>query len=163
MTKSSTVFLSLGSNLGRRREIIGKALEMLSARGVGISSISSFYETEPVGDAGLPLFINIVCRAATCLNPLELLETCQEVEWNLGRLSKGDQAPRPIDIDILFFNDRKIETLRLTVPHRDLHKRNFVLLPLKEISPDFVNPVTGEHIDEMIEKCEDRSWVIRSG
>ena len=159
MNYPEIIFLSLGSNLGERKKNILAALDRLSGKGINLKTVSSFYETESVGDISHPAYINIVCRATTSLSPYALLDQCQEVERNLGRKRKGDRSPRCIDIDILFYGEKQISTSCLTAPHPELHKRNFVLVPLKEICPEFINPVTGEHIDEMIEKCTDKSWV----
>jgi len=159
MGDQKTVFLSLGSNLGKRKKNILQALDLLSQHEVSIDTVSPFFETEPVGDSAHPLFLNIVCRASTQLPPYRLLEACQEVEWNLGRNRKGDHSPRCIDIDILFYSDLVLSSSLLKIPHPELGRRNFVLLPLREMDQDFVNPITGEKIDEMIERCEDESWV----
>lgn len=161
MTYPEITFLSLGSNLGKRKASIQQALINLTDKGIQVESVSSFYETEPVGDSGHPAYVNIVCRARTALTSREILENCQKIERDLGRKNKGDRQPRSIDIDILFHGDRQVSTSRLTIPHPELGNRNFVLIPLKEICPDFINPVTGKHIDDMIRLCRDSSWVHR--
>lgn len=160
--KESAVLLSLGSNLGDRKKHIKSALKKLEASGLKILSVSSYYETEPVGKPGQPPFINIVCRAETSHSPFVLLDICQEIETVSGRMNKGDGSPRTIDIDILMHGKAKISTQRLTLPHPGMYLRNFVLIPLREIHPEFVDPDTGQGIDQLILESEDHSWVKRS-
>ena len=155
----SAVFLSLGSNLGDRKTNIQSALRRLEDSGVRPVSISSFYETEPVGDLNQPEFINIVCSVNTSLSPFELLDLCQEIERISGRKNKGDSSPRCLDIDILLYGNRSISSPGLTVPHPRMYRRNFVLIPLREIQPEFVNPGTGQGIDQLIKENGDPSWV----
>ena len=159
----STVLLSLGSNLGDRKANIHSALRKLGDSGVNLVSISSFYETEPVGDLDQPEFMNIVCAANTSIPPFKLLDLCQEIEKISGREKKGDSSPRCLDIDILLYGNRIIYSPRLTLPHPRMYRRNFVLIPLREIQPEFVNPVTGLGIDQLIKESGDKSWVKVSG
>lgn len=153
------VFLSLGSNLGDREKNIRSALEKLEEGGVAMLSVSSFYETEPVGNRDHPPFINIVCKVETSLSPFDLLNLCQEIERSSGRRNKGDGSPRVIDIDILIHGESRIFTPRLTLPHPGIYRRNFVLIPLREIEPGFINPETGQGIDQLIRESGDCSWV----
>lgn len=153
------VFLSLGSNLGDRKKNIQSALKRLGSSGVKAVSVSSFYETEPVGGREQPAYINIVCVVETTLSPFELLDLCLKIEKISGRTSKSDSAPRCIDIDLLLHGNARISSRRLTVPHPRMYRRNFVLIPLREIRPQFMSPKTGQGIDQLIKKCGDRSWV----
>ncbi len=155
----SVVLLSLGSNLGDRKANIQSSLQQLADSGVQPLSVSSFYETEPVGDRNQPEFINIVCIVSTALSPFELLDLCQKLEKKSGRKTKGDSSPRDLDIDILLYGDKIISSPRLTLPHPRMYRRNFVLIPLREIQPKFVNPCTGQGIDQLIEESGDMSWV----
>ena len=156
------VFLSLGSNLGNRKQNISAALEQLEDSGVNLVSVSSYYETEPVGDRDQPAYINITCRVETKLSPFELLDLCQKTEKISGRTSKGDSASRCLDIDILLHGSTSISSRRLTIPHPRMFRRNFVLVPLKEIHPGFVNPETGQGIDQLVEESGDKSWVKKT-
>lgn len=157
--KSARVLLSLGSNLGDRKDNINSALGLLEMSGAGMSSVSSFYETEPVGNRDQPDYLNIACIAETGLSPFYLLDLCLLIEKKGGRSVKGEMSPRRIDIDILQFGEIEVRSSRLTLPHPEMHRRRFVLIPLQEIMPDFTHPISGKHIRLLLEECGDRSWV----
>jgi len=140
MTQSSKIYLGLGSNLGDRQSNIVQALQQMKSQ-VTVEEVSSFYETEPVGYLDQPRFINAVCRISTQLPPLELLHFLKRIERRMGRQPSFRDAPRPIDIDILFYDDLVIESPELTIPHPRLPQRAFMLVPLAEIAPDLIHPV----------------------
>jgi GTP cyclohydrolase-4 len=155
-------YLCLGSNLGEREANLRKALALLSAK-VTVDDVSSIYETEPVGYEEQPLFLNVVCRITANLPPEGLLHLAKDIEAKMGRVSSGQiNSPRPIDIDILFYNNKIIETQNLTIPHPRLQDRTFVLIPLTEIAPDFVHPKLGKSIAELADDVkgqkEVRKW-----
>ena len=142
-------YLCLGSNLGEREANLGKALALLSEK-VTVADVSSIYETEPVGYEEQPLFLNLVCRITTNLPPEELLHLAKDIEAKMGRVPSGQiNSPRPIDIDILFYNNKILETQNLIIPHPRLEDRAFVLIPLTEIAPDFAHPKLGKSIAEL--------------
>jgi len=143
-----TVYLGLGSNLGDRPANLDKALDLLSQR-LRLEKVSSVYDTEPVGNLNQPRFLNLVCQVYTSLAPVALLSLVKGIESKLGRLSGTSNAPRPIDIDILFYGDQIIETPELVIPHPRLTERAFVLIPLAEIAPDLVHPVNSSTIKEL--------------
>ena len=142
-------YLCLGSNLGEREANLRQALELLSTK-VTLSDVSSIYETEPAGYKEQPLFLNMVCRITTNLSPEELLCLAKDIEAKMGRLpSKQRYSPRPIDIDILFHNDKTMKTQDLTIPHPRLQDRAFVLIPLAEIAPNLIHPELDKSIAQL--------------
>jgi len=153
-------YLCLGSNLGEREKNLAQALTLLSQK-AKLGKISSIYETEPAGYKEQPLFLNMVCQVATNLNPQELLSLAKAIESKMGRTPSFPNAPRPIDIDILFYDSKIIKTKDLTIPHPRLAGRAFVLVPLAEIAPELVHPELGKSITELASNVEGYNGVRR--
>jgi len=141
-------YLCLGSNLGEREKNLTQALTSLSQK-VNLEKVSSIYETEPVGYKEQPFFLNMVCQITTDLSPWELLRLAKNIESKMGRTFSFTNAPRPIDIDILFYDDQSIQTQNLTVPHPRLADRAFVLIPLAEIAPELTHPGLNKSVAEL--------------
>ena len=148
----ATVYIGLGSNLGDREATIRAAVDRLRAHPqIKVTAESSLIETAPVGGpAGQPTFLNGAAALETDLEPDALLDVLKGIERDLGRRPRTRWGPREIDLDVLLYGDRVIETARLTVPHPRLAQRRFVLAPLSEIAPDARDPVTGRTVREML-------------
>jgi len=155
-----TVYLGLGSNMGNRQGNLDEALDLLSQR-LRVGQVSSIYDTEPVGNVDQSRFLNLVCQVYTTLAPIGLLALAKGFELKLGRVPDKSNAPRPIDIDILFYGDQVIEIPELVIPHPRLIERAFVLTPLAEIAPDLVHPVSGKTIRELLQGMTEKQGVLR--
>lgn len=142
-----TVYLGLGSNLGDRRGYLDKALEELGKdNAIKVKKVSTFIETEPYGPVEQPDYLNGVAEIETILDPEELLGVVHDIEQEAGRERIIHWGPRTLDLDILFYDDRVINTEHLTIPHPEIQKREFVLQPLAEIAPFLYHPVLNKNI-----------------
>jgi 2-amino-4-hydroxy-6-hydroxymethyldihydropteridine diphosphokinase len=153
-----TVYLALGANLGDREQNLRAALAQIRVF-VNITRVSSVYETEPWGVRDQPWFLNLICTGTTTLSPVDVLRRAKKIENEMGRAEGIRFGPRPIDIDILFY-DRLIElSPALTIPHPRLHERAFVLVPLAEIAPDLVHPRFRVTIRALLDRLESNEEV----
>ncbi|MCW8407405.1 2-amino-4-hydroxy-6-hydroxymethyldihydropteridine diphosphokinase [Legionella sp. PATHC035] len=131
-------YIGLGSNQHVPERQLRKAIKSIkSLRGTVVTKVSSFYWSKAWGLQGQQDFCNAVIELSTVLSPLELLNACQKIEKKQGRIRKKRWGPRIIDIDLLLYEDRVVQSKKLIVPHPHIHSRDFVLTPLKEINPDF--------------------------
>jgi 2-amino-4-hydroxy-6-hydroxymethyldihydropteridine diphosphokinase len=138
-------FVGLGSNLGEREAMIRLALEQLAqVPDTTLVRASSLYDTEAVGDTEQPNFLNAVAEVETRLSPRQLLWNLLLIERRLGRVRTRRWGPRTIDLDLLLFGDQVLDEPGLQVPHPELIRRSFVLVPLVELDPLVVHPQTGE-------------------
>jgi 2-amino-4-hydroxy-6-hydroxymethyldihydropteridine diphosphokinase len=151
MTKfdNHIVYLALGSNLGNRKENLKEAIAALSPQ-LDVKAKSHVYETPPWGYENQPTFLNQVLKAQTYLEPERLLKHLKRLETALGRKETFRNGPRLIDIDILLYDDLVMNTSLLTLPHPRMHERAFVLLPMMDIAPDLIHPVTKKSVRDML-------------
>ncbi len=156
-------FIGLGSNLGERLEIIEQAIAQLSKLPhTAICAVSSIYESPPIDGSEQNQFLNAVCKLKTDLPPKTLLDALKHIERKLGRPERYPRwSPRPIDLDILFYNDLVIQQDDLTIPHAEIPNRKFVLLPMLELE-DIVHPVLKKHITTLLAETSDRSLIIKT-
>lgn len=135
----TTAYLSLGSNKGHREEYLQQAIKNLHNHSeIEVIVSSSVYETKPVGYTDQADFLNLVIQVETTLAPLKLLDYVQQIEIKLDRTREIRWGPRTIDIDIILFGDKEIESKRLTVPHPRFHERAFVLSPLADLTDEVI-------------------------
>ena len=150
-------YLLIGGNLGAVRENLQSARQHIEQRIGAITHASSLYQTAAWGLEDQPDFLNQVLQVSSELSAADMLRIMLDIEQVLGRVRKIKNGPRPIDIDLLFFNEDIIDLKEpdLTVPHALLHTRNFTLYPLSEIAPDYVHPVLGKKVSELLKQSED--------
>jgi 2-amino-4-hydroxy-6-hydroxymethyldihydropteridine diphosphokinase len=148
----STVYLGLGANIGNREANLRMALRGLT-RMARVEAVSALYETDPIGSVKeQPAFYNAACRIDTGLEPESLLRFLKSLEHEIGRRPGGPAGgPRPIDLDILLYEDRTLDSEDLTIPHPRLAERAFVLIPLAEIAPNVHYPQRDETIAQLAE------------
>ncbi|MBM4116768.1 2-amino-4-hydroxy-6-hydroxymethyldihydropteridine diphosphokinase [bacterium] len=159
---NAEVALSLGSNLGDRREQLAAALRGLEGGLLTGLRVSSLYETAPV-EVGepQPRYLNLCALGECALRPERLLAGCQALERAAGRPAGGPRRPRVLDIDLLYYDDLRCARPGLCLPHPGLARRRFVLAPLAELKPHWRHPDSGRRVDEMLAALGESQPVTR--
>ena len=156
-------YIGFGSNIGDRLGHIQNAIHALSkTEGIALQKISSIYKTDPVGYEAQAQFLNGVAAIHTNLPPLSLLHTLKNIETAIGRQHRIRWGPREIDLDILIYGDMCLQSEKLVIPHPEMHRRRFVLVPLAEIAPDVVHPIFQETIQTLLERLEDDKSALKA-
>jgi len=150
------VYIAMGTNIEPRKKYIDEAISLLRKHDeINVRDISSIYETDPVGYLDQADFLNLVLKLETSLLAKELLDLCQTIEQDLGRERKIKNGPRTIDLDILYFENKTINTERLIVPHPRMHLRAFVLVPFQEIARDLFLEQFQKTVDDLLNSLPD--------
>ncbi len=158
----SKVFLGIGTNLGDRELNLEKAVEKIGEHIGRILQSSSVYETPPWGFDAENDFLNMVVSVETSLTPSEIIKKIVAIESMLGReRDQNRYSSRVIDIDILLYDDLVITEKGLKIPHRLMHERRFVLVPLCELAPDLIHPILQKSMSLLLEECRDRSKISK--
>lgn len=163
MDQDTTIaYIGLGSNLGDRAGNLLLAVRGLMESGLTVCRLSAIYETEPVGVTDHGHYLNMVAEVKTGnITPSQMLARMIRVEYLLGRRHKFIQAPRTADLDLLFYGDIHIDTDFLKVPHKSVHRRKFVLVPMAELSPHYIHPVENKSMEALLREVDDLSSVRR--
>ena len=148
----NNIYLGIGSNLGNRKLNIEKAKFLLIQNKVKLIKFSKYYETPSWPDPRNPKFLNVVLKVSYNHNPTDLLQICKFIEVKLGRKKNIKNSPRTCDIDMIDYYGKIINLDIITVPHPRAHLRNFVLYPLRDISPEWVHPLLNKKIEFLIKK-----------
>ncbi len=153
------VFLQLGSNIENRVLFLKNANKIIKQKVGAILDQSKIYESTPWGVSNQKNYLNQIIKVSTKLSANMLLHTIMDIEKKLGRVRAEKWGARSIDIDIIFYNDSIINTSKLSIPHKFMHERMFVLLPLNKIAPNMKHPIYNKTIQELISECKDSELV----
>jgi 2-amino-4-hydroxy-6-hydroxymethyldihydropteridine diphosphokinase len=154
------IFLGFGSNVGRRPDHLRRALRLIGADpSIEITGTSFLYKTSPLGYTAQRDFLNGAVEIRTFRDPAALLNRLQEIEREVGKSVPFPGGPRKIDIDVLFYGKRVVSRKNLIVPHPRLHRRKFVLVPLKDLAPRFLHPRLGKTTARLLTECRSSETV----
>tara|TARA_B100000902_G_scaffold302663_1_gene290688 strand:+ start:38015 stop:38503 length:489 start_codon:yes stop_codon:yes gene_type:complete len=153
------IYIQIGSNIGDRYQNINKSIYLIEKMIGPISNCSSIYESSAWGLESQSPFLNCVIKIDSKLSPEETLKKSQMIEKKIGRVKTIKWGKRIIDVDILFYNNDIIKNKNLIIPHPYIHKRKFVLIPLKEIANDLIHPIKNKNIEELYNDCNDEGNV----
>lgn len=149
-------FIAIGSNIGDRHKYVEKAIDLMEERAGTIVKRSTIIETKAYGYTDQDDFLNMAVELDTNLQPRELLKVLQEIELELHRVRKIRWGPRTIDLDIIYYENKVIDEEDLHIPHIDLYNRDFVLEPIVEIDPSFIDPRKNKTTAELLDELKDR-------
>ena len=149
-------YLLLGSNIGNSKSSLAKASAQIKSQIGAITRQSGLYSTAAWGNTKQPDFLNQVVIVETELTALQTMQTILTIEKKMGRVRTVKNAPRIIDIDILFFNKEIIDQAELTVPHPQIQNRRFVLIPLNQLSPNLKHPLFKKNVHQLLMHCPDK-------
>ncbi|HMN23151.1 MAG TPA: 2-amino-4-hydroxy-6-hydroxymethyldihydropteridine diphosphokinase [Ignavibacteriaceae bacterium] len=153
-------FIGIGSNVGNRINNIKSAIELINKLAeTSVEKVSSIYETMPFGDVEQNNFLNAVIEIFTAVNSKELFTELKNIEQKLGRIKREKWGPREIDLDILLFNDLIISDEIITLPHKGIIYRDFVMIPLIEIEPELIHPVFSKKIFEFVTELKTKNII----
>lgn len=152
-----TAYIAMGSNMGDKQAYMQHAVDALAkSKDFRVKAVSSFIETKPYGVKEQDNFLNGCMLVQTLLRPEELLEFLQGVESSVNRVRVGKWGPRTLDLDVIFYDNEIIDTVNLKVPHMDMHNRDFVLVPMKQIAPNYCHPIIHKTITMLLEELQQR-------
>ena len=155
--RRTIAFIGIGSNLEHPADHCREAIKRLaSVQGISLLRSSSLYRTEPVGPPDQDWFINAVAEIRTTLAPRDLFTAVKEIERMMGRIEGVKWGPRIVDLDILFYGQEVVQEAGLTIPHPELHRRRFVLVPLSELSSYMIHPAFGVTVGGLLDRLEDK-------
>lgn len=155
--KLNTVYIALGSNVGDRLQNLQRALSCIKLlHNTTVKSVSSVYETLPFGKTEQSDFYNAVIKIETGYSPNELLKELKRIEKQIGRIERERWGPREIDLDILLFNELNFSDEIITLPHKGIIYRDFVLFPLIEVEPELINPVYNRRYKDFVDELENK-------
>jgi 2-amino-4-hydroxy-6-hydroxymethyldihydropteridine diphosphokinase len=150
-----TTYLLLGSNLGDRSKNLQRARQGIREKIGRVITSSSVYMTKPWGKTDQPDFLNQVLEVSTSMEPGDILAGILQIEMDMGRIRAQEWDQRLIDIDILFYGDEVMNHPSLQIPHPRIQERRFTLVPLNEIAPQLLHPVSGKSIRQLLDECTD--------
>jgi 2-amino-4-hydroxy-6-hydroxymethyldihydropteridine diphosphokinase len=164
MELRTAVYFSIGSNLGDRISNLRNAVHELSEHVGQVTNVSPVYESEPVGFESNDQFLNACVKVETELSPQEVLATIHRIENKMGRIRNpdGSYASRTLDIDIILYGQKVLSSHELRIPHPLYKDRLFVLLPLTDIDPHLIDPLSGIAISTLLKSCGDTSGISRT-
>jgi 2-amino-4-hydroxy-6-hydroxymethyldihydropteridine diphosphokinase len=149
-------YLLLGTNLGDRKLNLQSAAQLLNSKDIKIINRSSIYETAAWGYLDQPSFFNQALEVSTSYSPEELLLVVKLVEKEMGRIANEKWQERLIDVDILYYDNKVIESEKLKIPHPELQNRKFALIPLVDIAEEYVHPTLNKTSRELLQECKDQ-------